>query len=115
MQKVVKLLGIISLTVMLGACQTTQTTAVISVNKPNIILPNVDSIRMNDVKWKVIDKNHTDTIFKDSDKLYAVTPSDYGKLSQNQIVMAKSIRQYQAKIKAYKKYYETDANSSNGK
>ena len=59
MLKVVKILSSISLATLLCACQTTQTptTAVAIVEKPTLVLPSVDNIKLNDIEWHVINKN----------------------------------------------------------
>ena len=58
MLKVVKILGAVSLTSLLCACQTTKpTTAVAIVEKPTLVLPSVDNIKLNDIEWHVVNKN----------------------------------------------------------
>lgn len=117
----VKKFGIILLLLPLAACATTDaTTAVVTVEKPTLMLPNVDAVRLNDIEWHVVNKNakpngdgSVDQAFQKShsDSLFALSPKDYEDLAINQANIVKSIRQYQAQIRAYKKYYESTQNS----
>lgn len=107
---------IIAATLPLAACATTETTAVVTVEKPTIMIPNVDKINMSDVNWIIINKNakpgtdaHVDSAFKkgNTESLFAINPKDYEDMAINQANLVKAIRQYQAQVKAYKKYYES--------
>ena len=119
MHQVVKILAAISVTALLMGCQTTQpTTAVVTVEKPTLMLPNVDQVQLSDVEWHIINKNaktgaddHIDTTFRtaNSDTLFAITPKDYEDMAINQANLVKVIRQYQAQLGAYKKYYDAQA------
>jgi hypothetical protein len=116
MHQVVKILAAIFATALLVGCQTVQpTTAVVTVEKPTLLLPNVDQVKLNDVEWYIINKNaktgaedHIDTTFRTarSDTLFAITPKDYEDMAINQANLVKVIRQYQAQVGAYKKYYD---------
>ena len=119
MYQVVKILAAIFATALLMGCQTMQpTTAVVTVEKPTLMLPNVDQVQLSDVEWHIINKNaktgaddHIDTTFRtaNSDTLFAITPKDYEDMAINQANLVKVIRQYQAQLAAYKKYYDTQA------
>lgn len=119
MSQVVKILAAIFATALLMGCQTTQpTTAVVTVEKPTLMLPNVDQVQLSDVEWHIINKNaktgaddHIDTTFRtaNSDTLFAITPKDYEDMAINQANLVKIIRQYQAQLGAYKKYYDAQA------
>lgn len=115
MLKVVKLLP---LCLLLAACQTTGTTAVVTVERPTLVLPSVDQVKLNDVEWHVVNKSakpgsedHIDTAFgkAHSESLFAINPRDYEDLAVNQANLVKVIRQYQAQINAYKQYYDSQA------
>ena len=115
MRKVVKLLP---LCLLLAACQTTGTTAVVTVERPTLVLPSVDQVKLNDVEWHVVNKSakpgsedHIDTAFgkAHSESLFAINPRDYEDLAVNQANLVKVIRQYQAQINAYKQYYDSQA------
>ena len=119
MSQVVKILAAIFATALLMGCQTTSpTTAVVTVEKPTLMLPNVDQVQLSDVEWYIINKNaktgaddHIDTTFRtaNSDTLFAITPKDYEDMAINQANLVKIIRQYQAQLGAYKKYYDAQA------
>jgi hypothetical protein len=119
MSQVVKILAALSVSALLMGCQTTQpTTAVVTVEKPTLMLPNVDQVQLGDVEWHIINKNaktgaddHIDTTFRtaNSDTLFAITPKDYEDMAINQANLVKVIRQYQAQLGAYKKYYDAQA------
>jgi hypothetical protein len=118
MLKVAKL---IPLCLLLAACQTTGTTAVVTVERPTLVLPSVDQVKLNDVEWHVVNKNakpgsedHIDTAFgkAHSESLFAINPRDYEDMAVNQANLVKVIRQYQAQINAYKQYYDSQASTS---
>ena len=116
MQKVVKA---IPLCLFLAACQTAQpTTAVVTVERPTLVLPSVDQVKLNDIEWHVVNKNakpgsedYIDTAFgaAHSESLFAINPRDYEDLAVNQANLVKVIRQYQAQVNAYKQYYDSQA------
>ena len=116
MQKVVKALP---LCLLLAACQTVQpTTAVVTVERPTLVLPSVYQIKLNDIEWHVVNKtakpgseDHIDTAFgkAHSESLFAINPRDYEDLAINQANLVKVIRQYQAQVNAYKQYYDSQA------
>ena len=119
MLKVVKALP---LCLLLGACQTMQpTTAVVTIERPTLVLPNVDQVKLNDVEWHVVNKaakpgseDHIDTAFgkAHSESLFAINPKDYEDMAINQANIVKIIRQYQAQIKAYMQYYNSQVSTS---
>ena len=118
MQKVVKILPLF---LFLAACQTMQpTTAVVTVERPTLVLPSVDQVKLNDVEWHVVNKaakpgseDHIDTAFgkAHSESLFAISPRDYEDMAVNQANLVKVIRQYQAQINAYKSYYDAQAST----
>ena len=94
------------------------TTAVVTVERPTLVLPSVDQVKLNDVEWHVVNKNakpgsedHIDTAFgkAHSESLFAINPRDYEDLAINQANLVKVIRQYQAQVNAYKQYYDSQA------
>ena len=119
MLKVAKL---IPLCLLLTACQTVQpTTAVVTVERPTLVLPSVDQVKLNDVEWHVVNKaakpgseDHIDTAFgkAHSESLFAISPRDYEDMAINQANLVKVIRQYQAQINAYKQYYNSQATTA---
>lgn len=124
--RVVNLLIAFALTSFLAACASTSpTTAIVTVEKPTMMLPNVDQIRLKDVEWNIVTRDakantdgHIDTVWKKttSDSLFAVTSRGYENLSLNIAEMTKAIKQLQAQVQAYKEYYtEKPKEDPNGK
>jgi hypothetical protein len=126
--KVAKLFGAVVLTAALTGCAGTPppTTAIVQVDKPNIMLPNVDQVRLKDVEWYIITRDaksgtdgHIDNVWKKStkDSLFAVTSTGYENMSLNMAEMTKVIKQMQSQIQAYKEYYqpEKSKDDQNGK
>jgi hypothetical protein len=117
--RVANLLTAAILTALVAGCAGTPapTTAVVTVEKPALMLPNVDKIRLNDVDWNIVTRNakpgtdgHIDTVWKkvSGDSLFAVNSRDYEDLSLNTAQMMKIIIQLQAQVKAYKEYYQKE-------
>jgi hypothetical protein len=113
---VVKYIVLASVALSLAACQTTQppATAIVQVEKPAIMVPAVDNIKIQDAEWYVVKKTTSpdqagsaEKAFRESnsDSLLAVTPDGYESLATNQANLVKIIRQYQAQVAAYKDYY----------
>jgi hypothetical protein len=117
-----KVAKILPLCLLLTACQTMQpTTAVVTVERPTLVLPSVDRVKLNDVEWHVVNKaakpgseDHIDTAFgkAHSESLFAISPRDYEDMAINQANIVKIIRQYQIQINAYKQYYDSQASTS---
>jgi len=110
----------IPLCLLLAACQTVGTTAVVTVERPTLVLPSVDQVKLSDVEWHVVNKSakpgsedHIDTAFgkAHSESLFAINPRDYEDMAVNQANLVKVIRQYQAQINAYKSYYDAQAST----
>jgi hypothetical protein len=116
------------LTVLLAGCASTNTptTAIVQVEKPTMMLPNVDQVRLKDVEWYVVTRDakadspgHIDNVWKKAtkDSLFAVTSSGYENLSLNMAELVKVVKQLQAQVKAYKDYYQPEKpkEETNGK
>lgn len=121
--RVVKLLAVTIIAAGLAACagRTPPTTAVVTVEKPAIMVPSVDKVKLNDVQWYIITKDakpgddaHIDTVWKKSsgDSLFAVNSRDYEDLSVNTAQLVRVIKQLQAQVAAYKQYYQQDTDKS---
>ena len=117
--RAVKLLTTAIIALSLAACAGTPapTTAIVTVEKPTLMLPNVDKIKLKDVDWNIVTREakpgtdgHIDTVWKksSSDSLFAVTSRGYESLSVNMAEMTRVIKQLQAQVEAYKDYYQTD-------
>jgi hypothetical protein len=101
----------------LAGCQTTKpTVAVTTVERPELVLPSVDQVRLSDVQWYVIARNakpeeegSVDKAFGKarSESLFATTPKGYENLAVNNAQLVRTVRQLQAQVAAYKEYYNT--------
>lgn len=98
-----------------GCAGTGPDIAIQQIERPNLILPNVDQVNLSGVTWYVIGKNsqpgkagHVDEAFRKagSSSLIAVSPNGYKNISVNNAKMVKAIKQLQAQVRAYKGYYE---------
>jgi hypothetical protein len=100
----------------LGACQSIKPdTAVVTVDRPTLTVPPVDNLHLKDIEWNVISKSaksgqpgSVDEAFRkgNSTSLYALSAKDYENISINTANMLKSIKQYQAQVRAYQQYYD---------
>jgi hypothetical protein len=117
--RVVKLLTASIIALSLAACAGTPspTTAIVTVEKPTLMLPNVDKIKLKDVDWNIVTRDakpgtdgHIETVWKKatSDSLFAVTSRGYESLSLNMAEMTRVIKQLQTQVDAYKEYYQKD-------
>lgn len=119
--RTVKLFSTLIVACSLSACASTPppTTAIVTVEKPTLMLPNVDKIKLKDVEWNIITRDakpgtdgHIDTVWKKAttDSLFAVTSRGYESLSINMAEMTRVIKQLQTQVDAYKEYYQTENN-----
>ena len=82
------------------------------IEKPDLILPPVDELRMREVKWVVINQDNVDQVLADLDAqgipvgLYALTGKGYANLGQNFSDIRALVQQQQAIIVAYENYYK---------
>ena len=114
MHQVAKITFIILLALAASACQTRPTTAVVTVSRPALTVPPVDSIKMRAVNWHVVSKNakpgqpgHVDEAFRKSNStsLFAVSARNYENISVNTANLLRVIKQYQTQVRAYRDYY----------
>jgi hypothetical protein len=119
MREHVKIAAVMLFAGMLAGCQTTAntTTAVVTVTKPQLVVPPVDMVTLRDVDWRIIVKDarpgqpgSIDEAFRkgNSTSLYAVDAKDYEDLSVNTANLLRTIKQYQAQVRAYQDYYADD-------
>lgn len=112
---VAKLLTVLGLTAVLAGCATTEpTTAIITAERPQLTVPEVDNIKLREIEWHVIsekakpgEKGSADAAFRksNSSSLFALSAKDYEDISVNTANLLKVIKQYQAQVRAYKQYY----------
>ena len=112
---VAKLLTVLGLTAVLAGCATTEpTTAIVTAERPQLTVPDVDNIKLREIEWHVIskqakpgEKGSADAAFRKSGSgsLFALSAKDYEDISVNTANLLKVIKQYQAQVRAYKQYY----------
>ena len=82
------------------------------IEKPVLVLPDVDTLNLKDVEWFVINEENVEEVWarlSDDKKdivLFGLTDDGYEKLSLNMSDIMTLIQQQQAIIGAYKNYYE---------
>ena len=100
----------------LGACSTKQPVQEIAittkpVNKPELVLPNVDQINIRDIEWIVINEDNVDAELEkirlsgQPVGLFALTGKGYEHLALNFSDIRAMVQQQQQIIAAYEKYY----------
>jgi hypothetical protein len=82
------------------------------VNKPELVLPNADALRMKDVEWILITPENFEEKVAEIQKsgrpvvFFALTDEGYENLSLNFSSIRAYIQQQQAIIAAYENYYK---------
>lgn len=82
------------------------------INKPALVLPPVEQLRLKDVEWIVINQENAEEVWarlvkdKKDPALIALTDDGYEKLSLNLSDIMTLLQQQKEIIAAYKNYYE---------
>lgn len=82
------------------------------IDKPNLILPPAQELRLKDLEWVIINQENADEVFaqllkdKKDPVLIGLTDEGYEILSLNYSDIMAYIQQQNAIIKAYRNYYE---------
>jgi len=112
MNKVI--VALVGLTLLVG-CTTQPQRIEISakpIDKPNLILPPAQQLRLNEVEWIIINSENAEEVFaqlledKKDPMLIGLTDDGYEVLSLNYSDIMAYIQQQNAIIKAYRNYYE---------
>lgn len=94
------------------------------IDKPALVLPPVEELRLKDVEWIIINKDNAEEVFaklikdKKDPALIALTDEGYTKLGLNMSDIMTLLQQQKEIIAAYQNYYEEsekaleDANSA---
>lgn len=112
-----KIIGVVLLASLLGACQTTQNTVSL-VDKAPLTIPNVDKVKLRDVDWQVLNKNtNVGQVLKKmgSNSAFAINPRSYQNLTINEAQLTRTIKQLQDQVNAYKQYYQPNVEQSKEK
>jgi hypothetical protein len=100
---------------LLVGCGTTPRQIEISakpIDKPNLVLPPVEQLRLKDVEWMVITQENYQEVFdkllkdKKDPALIGLTDDGYETLSLNMSDIMRLLAQQKAIIAAYQNYYE---------
>jgi len=100
---------------LLVGCGTTPRQIEISakpIDKPNLVLPPVEQLRLKDVEWIVITQENYQEVFdkllkdKKDPALIGLTDDGYETLSLNMSDIMRLLQQQKAIIAAYQNYYE---------
>lgn len=81
------------------------------VDKPELVLPEADTLSMRDVEWVIITPENINKVFEDLQKtngtvvLFAVTEKGYENIALNANDLRTFIQQQNAIILAYRNYY----------
>ena len=116
-EKLMKKLLVLSIiaTVFLAGCSSSVKELNVTtkpIEKPVLVLPDVDTLNLKDVEWFVINEENVEEVWarlSDDKKdivLFGLTDDGYEKLSLNMSDIMTLIQQQQAIIGAYKNYYE---------
>ena len=96
----------------------------VPLEKPNLVVPNVDVLSMRNIQWYVITEDNYKQVLKSLKKdgrplaLFAITDKGYADLGLNLSDIRAMIQQQKAVIAAYKGYYTKsqeliDSNNNN--
>ena len=99
---------------LLSGCSTTKELNITTepIQKPALVLPNVDQLNLQDVEWFVINEENVEEVWQrlsDENKdivLFGLTDDGYEALAINLSDIMKLVQQQKAIIVAYKDYYE---------
>ena len=82
------------------------------IEKPELVLPNADGLRMRDVEWVLLTPENFEEKLKDFEEsgrpivFFALTDEGYENISMNFSSIRAYIQQQQAIIAAYENYYK---------
>lgn len=83
------------------------------IDKPSLVLPDADEVRMRDVKWMLITPENAEAVFEElrnsgnSVVLFGLTADGYENISLNLSDIRAFLQQQQSIIGAYENYYES--------
>ena len=110
-----KYITVLVAAILLVGCTSTPRQIEISakpIDKPALVLPPVEQLRLKDVEWIVINKENAEEVFaklikdKKDPALIALTDDGYEKLSLNMSDIMVLLQQQKEIIAAYQNYYE---------
>ena len=107
-------IALLGLTLLVGCTSTPRQIEISAkpIDKPNLVLPPVEQLRLKDVEWIVITKENYQEVFdkllkdKKDPALIGLTDDGYETLSLNMSDIMRLLQQQKAIIAAYQNYYE---------
>ena len=114
-EKSMRLVALLLVGFLISGCSTQPQRIEISakpIEKPKLILPDADELRLKDMKFIIITKDNAEAVFEKLEKekkdpiLIGLTDDGYEVLALNNSDIMKLIQQQKAIIAAYKNYYE---------
>lgn len=112
---------LLTLTIVLSGCAANPAQEISytprTIEKPNLILPTVDTLDMKDVDFIVITPDNAAQVFADLERsgkavvVFAVDENSYKNLSLNMAQILKILSEQQAVIAAYENYYIVTINN----
>lgn len=100
------------LAVLVSACSTTRDRPV-SIERPRLVVPNVQPVSQNSVRWYVITKENAEEKLKELESrgittVVVTTQVGYRNLNLNIAELRRYIRQQNAVIATYQRYYNDE-------
>jgi hypothetical protein len=107
-------IALLGLTLLVGCTSTPRQIEISAkpIDKPNLVLPPVEQLRLKDVEWIVITQENYEEVFakllkdKKDPALIGLTDDGYETLSLNMSDIMRLLQQQKAIIAAYQNYYE---------
>ena len=107
-------IALLGLTLLVGCTSTPRQIEISAkpIDKPNLVLPPVEQLRLKDVEWMVITQDNYQEVFdkllkdKKDPALIGLTDDGYETLSLNMSDIMRLLQQQKAIIAAYQNYYE---------
>ena len=107
-------IALLGLTLLVGCTSTPRQIEISAkpIDKPNLVLPPVEQLRLKDVEWIVITQENYQEVFdkllkdKKDPALIGLTDDGYETLSLNMSDIMRLLAQQKAIIAAYQNYYE---------
>ena len=114
-EELMRFIALTLVALLLVGCGTTPRQIEISakpIDKPNLVLPPVEQLRLKDVEWIVITQDNYQEVFekllkdKKDPALIGLTDDGYETLSLNMSDIMRLLQQQKSIIAAYQNYYE---------
>ena len=116
MMKLAKFATVLGLLFLVSACATKPIEITVApTEKPQLILPPIDTVDMRDIKWMIVTPENAATVFAKlqadgvNPVLFALTDDGYQALSLNVADIQRYINDKNGAVIGFKEYYEKPA------